>query len=287
MWKVTGARNRTFLCTGSSIHKSPDRGDGDDAGVGVGAPSGARHKLDRVRAAVGRAAGTAPDGCMRVLLAEDSGVTRRLFAQVIAECGHDVTEVDNGHSAWQVFRNSPAPLVVLDWLMPVMDGLEVCRRIRASEASAETYVLMATGRGDPSDVASALDAGADDFITKPVAPEHLRAQLTIAERRIEQGNARRRAEEGLARAQWLAGIGHTALTLQHEINNPLTVVLAEAELLAIDTGIPEPYRRRLAMVAVQARRIAAVVKQISSMEDPRTVEYVAGVHMIDLSAARG
>jgi DNA-binding response OmpR family regulator len=223
---------------------------------------------------------------MRVILADDSAVTRRLFEAVIAEAGHDVAALENGDAAWQAFQATPAPLVILDWLMPVMDGLEVCRRIRASEWSRQTYVLMATGRGDPADVTSALDAGADDFITKPVAPEHLRAQLTIAIRRIGDNEARWRAEDALARAQWLAGIGQTALTLQHEINNPLTAMLVEAELLAEESDFPPAHRRRLEMIVQQAERIARVVRQLSSMDDPRTVEYLAGVTMLDLWSER-
>jgi DNA-binding response OmpR family regulator len=221
---------------------------------------------------------------MKVLLAEDTSVTRRVFAHIIAECGHEVTAVADGQAAWEAYARSPFPLVVLDLLMPVMDGLEVCNRIRAHAASDTTYVLVATGRGDPADVHYALDAGADDFLTKPVAAEHMRAQLVIAERRIAQSDARRRAEEALARAQWLAGIGHTTLTLQHEINNPLTVVLAESDQLANDPTLSAAHRERMTSVAAHARRIANVVKQISSMEDPRTVEYIAGMRMLDLSS---
>lgn len=219
---------------------------------------------------------------MRVILAEDSGVTRRLFASVIAERGHEVVAVADGLEAWNAYDGAPAPLVVLDWLLPSMDGLEVCRRIRARDAGAETFVLVATGRGSGEDVATALDAGADDFLAKPVAPEHLRARLAIAERRIEMNAERRRAVDALARAQWLAGIGQTTLSLQHEINNPLAAMLWEAELLASDPAAPEALRPSLESIVTQARRVAAVVARLSRLQDPRTVEYVKGRRMIDL-----
>ena len=219
---------------------------------------------------------------MRVILAEDSGVTRRLFASVIAERGHEVTAVADGLEAWKACERAPAPLVVLDWLLPSMDGLEVCRRIRASDAGADTFVLVATGRGSGEDVATALDAGADDFLAKPVAPEHLRARLAIAERRIEMNAERRRAVDALARAQWLAGIGQTTLSLQHEINNPLAAMLWEAELLVSDPAAPEALRPSLDSIVTQARRVAAVVARLARLQDPRTVEYVQGRRMIDL-----
>jgi DNA-binding response OmpR family regulator len=220
---------------------------------------------------------------MKVILADDSAVTSRLLEAVIVECGHEVTCVDDGQAAWEAFEREPTPMVILDWMMPRLDGIELCRRIRARERGDETFVLMVTGRGTTEDLASALDAGADDFITKPVSIELLRARLVIAERRMADSAARRRAEDALSRAQWLAGIGQTSLAMQHEINNPLTALLAEAEILATDPATPADHREPLATIVAQARRIAAVVRQLSALHEPRSVEYLDGVRMLDLS----
>jgi CheY-like chemotaxis protein len=170
--------------------------------------------------------------------------------------------------------------------MPGLDGLEVCRRIRGCEAGRDTFVLILTARDGRDDLLMALGAGADDYMTKPATPEHLRARLTIAATRIEQNTARRRAEEALARARWLAGIGETAIALQHEINNPLTALLTYAELLGADAAVPAEQRSAAAAIAEQARRIAAVVKRLAAMDDPRSVEYLAGARMLDLSGKR-
>lgn len=124
---------------------------------------------------------------MRVLLADDSAVTRRLFEAVITACGHDVAVVEDGCAAWQAFERDPASLVVLDWLMPGLDGPEVCRRIRSSPASGATFVLLVTGRDSSDDLAFAIAAGADDVIAKPVTPETLRTRLAVIERRMEHG----------------------------------------------------------------------------------------------------
>jgi signal transduction histidine kinase len=107
--------------------------------------------------------------------------------------------------------------------------------------------------------------------------------VVIAERRIEQNAARRTAEEALARARWLAGIGEATLTLQHQINNPLTALLTEAQLLAEEPDVQTEHRQRLEMISEQAQRISKVVRRMSRLEDPRTVEYLEGAPMIDLS----
>ena len=223
---------------------------------------------------------------LKVLVAEDNRVTRRLLEVALQERGHRVIGVADGEAAWEAFERLRPELVVLDWQMPLADGLEVCRRIRASAASRDTMVLIVTARDAAADLAAAMDAGADDYLMKPVEPAHFRARITIAERRIEQNAARWAAEEALARARWLSGIGETSLALQHEINNPLTALLGTAELMAMSQSVPAELRADLATIRDQARRIAGVVKRLASLQDPRSVEYIAGARMLDLSTAQ-
>jgi DNA-binding response OmpR family regulator len=223
---------------------------------------------------------------MKVILAEDSGVTRRLLQATLLQSGHDVSAVVDGAQAWAAYESGRAPLVILDWMMPNMDGLEVCRRIRASEGGEEIFILLLTGRGTSEDLATALDAGVDDFVAKPVTAEILQARVIIAERRIEQNRARRAAEAALAKAQWLAGIGEAVLTMQHEINNPLAALIAEIELLGHEAPRTSSHDSPLARIMDLARRIGAVVRQLAKLEDPRSVEYLAGVKMLDISSGQ-
>jgi DNA-binding response OmpR family regulator len=121
-----------------------------------------------------------------VLLAEDERVTRRLLESHITRFGYDVVSVEDGLSAWNVIATEAAPpLVVIDWSMPGLDGIEVCRRLRATPSKAYTYVLLVTARASKSDVVEGLSAGADDFVTKPIDPEELRARLRTGERIIQ------------------------------------------------------------------------------------------------------
>ena len=224
---------------------------------------------------------------MRVLFADDDVIARTLLAAVLADLGHDVTETEDGERAWLAFQNEPTPLVVLDINMPGLDGLEVCRRIRAHEAGRDAFVLVVTARDGRDDLADVLEAGADDYVTKPSSPENLRARLEIANRRIAQDTARRTAEAELARSRWLAGIGETTIALEHEINNPLSALLGHAELLMMDRGLSEEHHEQLRIIQEQAARIAQVVRRLAKLKNPQSVEYLAGSLMLDLSSRAG
>jgi DNA-binding response OmpR family regulator len=220
---------------------------------------------------------------MKALVADDSATTRRLIELSIGARGHECHSAEDGEAAWAAYELHAPQLVILDWQMPGLDGLEVCRRIKASPVARDTFVLMITGRTDDDDVANALDAGADDYLFKPFTPPVIAARITIAERRIALSQARWAAEEALANARWLAGVGQTALAIQHEVNNPLAALLGNVQLMLMDEELPRDVRHLAEETLAQARRVAAVVKRLSALEAPRTVEYLTGAPMLDLS----
>ncbi len=123
---------------------------------------------------------------MRILIAEDDLTSRTLLSAVLKKNGHEVIETVNGAEAWSKLQEPDAPkLVILDWMMPVMDGLEVVRRVRSIETDSPPYILMLTSKDEKSDVIAGLDAGADDYLTKPFHPGELRARLNVGCRLIE------------------------------------------------------------------------------------------------------
>lgn len=223
---------------------------------------------------------------MRVLFADDDPVARLLIRTVLESLGHEPVEAPTGSDAWAAWQRGREELVVLDLDMPELEGLEVCRRIRAEDSGRESFVLVLTGRDSDSDLAAVLDAGADDYLAKPATPEQLRARLVIAGRQIEMARGRRHAELELARARWLAGIGETTIALQHEINNPLSALLGHAELLQLDARDRGERSEAADVIVAQARRIADVVRRIAQLRDPRSVEYVGGSRMLDLGGSR-
>ncbi len=105
---------------------------------------------------------------MRILIAEDDFSSRTVLAAVLRKNGHEVMETVNGAAAWDALQQPDAPrLVILDWEMPEMDGLEVLRRVRALQSDQPPYIIMLTARGGKSDVVAGLDSGADDYLSKP------------------------------------------------------------------------------------------------------------------------
>jgi two-component system NtrC family sensor kinase len=220
---------------------------------------------------------------MKVLAADDDDAMRMLVEAVLTASGHEVLSASNGAAAWALFEAARPPLVLLDWQMPEMSGIDLCERVRQSPAARDTFIIMVTARGATNDLLRLLDAGADDYLSKPFSPEALQARVVIAERRLAADQARRAAEEALARAQWLAGIGETALALQHEINNPLAALLGNIALLTGGLAAPGEEPEMLRVVAEQATRIAGVVKRLGSLREPRSVRYVGDAKMLDLS----
>jgi DNA-binding response OmpR family regulator len=219
---------------------------------------------------------------LRVLVADADPVVRLLVLAVLGELGHETVVSSNGADAWRTFEEWLPDLVVLDVGLPIVDGLEVCRRIREFDEKREVFVLFLTGRDQPEVLEGVLDAGGDEFIAKPMAPEDLRARLVVARRRIAQDVARRRAEAELSDARWRAGIGDATLALQHEINNPLSALLGNAELMMMELEEKGERSEMLEVIHEQALRIAEVVRRLRRLKNPESVDYVGGSKMVNL-----
>ncbi len=119
---------------------------------------------------------------MRILVAEDDGISRRVLTATLEGLGHEVTATPDGREAWGAFQRKPFPVVISDWMMPELDGLELCRRIRAADHTKYTYIILLTALGGKGHYLQGMDAGADDFLTKPLDPAELKVRLRVAER---------------------------------------------------------------------------------------------------------
>ena len=122
---------------------------------------------------------------MRILLAEDERITLRTLQRQLEGWDHSVVAAQDGAEAWEQFQQQPFDIVVTDWDMPRMDGRELIRCIRGSDASSYTYLIMLTGRSEKADLVAGMEAGADDFLAKPFDRSELRVRLNAGERIIE------------------------------------------------------------------------------------------------------
>jgi sigma-B regulation protein RsbU (phosphoserine phosphatase) len=117
---------------------------------------------------------------MQVLIADDDRVTAEILARTLQRWGHETTVIGDGAEAFEHLRAAKvATLAVLDWMMPGMDGPEICRRVRAELPLANMYLLLVTAREGRGDVVAGLDAGADDYVIKPFDAEELRARIAV------------------------------------------------------------------------------------------------------------
>ena len=148
---------------------------------------------------------------MKVLIADDDPVSRRLLQASLEKWGYHANAVVDGTAAWAVMQEpQPPQLLILDWLMPQIDGVELCRRARTLKPLRSSYIILLTSRATKSDVVEGLESGADDYITKPFDPGELRARVHVGKRVIDLQTALaerlHNLEEAMARVNQLQGL---------------------------------------------------------------------------------
>lgn len=179
---------------------------------------------------------------MRILIAEDDPVSRHLLEASLVKWGYQVVSVPDGTAAQRELQHDDTPrLAILDWMMPGTDGVDICREVRRCAAEPYIYILMVTAKGQKEDILQGLEAGADDYLTKPYDPHELRARLRTGSRIVELHTQLIAAREQLrteATHDPLTGLWNRAAILeflQRELarsereKSPLAVILADVD----------------------------------------------------------
>ena len=136
---------------------------------------------------------------MQILIAEDDTTSRTVLAGFLKKSGYEVIETVNGAQAWDALQQPEAPaLVILDWMMPQMNGPEVVRRVRVLPTDRPPYIIMLTARDKKIDIIAGLDAGANDYLAKPFDPGELRARVQVGRRMVEMQDALIQSRETMA-----------------------------------------------------------------------------------------
>jgi diguanylate cyclase (GGDEF)-like protein len=136
---------------------------------------------------------------MKIMIAEDDFTSRNLLKALLTKRGHQVVATANGAEAWESMQNPDAPsLAIIDWMMPEMDGIDVCRRIRSLETDRPPYIIMLTAKGEKADIVAGLEAGADDYLSKPYDIEELHARIKVGRRILELQSNLRESRDALA-----------------------------------------------------------------------------------------
>ena len=138
---------------------------------------------------------------MKILIADDDVIPRWFLQTALVKAGHEVVVAHNGAEAWQLLQQAEAPrLAILDWLMPDLDGVDVCRKVRQWDHAPYVYLILLTSKDRQEDIIAGLEAGADDYLTKPFDPQELEARLRAGERILDLQAALLTSLEQLAQA---------------------------------------------------------------------------------------
>lgn len=179
---------------------------------------------------------------MKILIAEDDPVSRHLLEAFLVKWDYEVVMAADGVDAWRELQRDDAPrLAILDWMMPGMDGVEICREVRKRVAEPYTYILLVTARGQKQDLLEGLEAGADDYLTKPFDPHELKARLRTGRRVIElqeqlisaREQLRAEATRDVLTGVWNRGmileILHRELARSQREKTPVAVIMADLD----------------------------------------------------------
>jgi DNA-binding response OmpR family regulator len=148
---------------------------------------------------------------VNVLIADDEAIFRKVVRSVLARAGHEVIEAADGDQALSLLTADDAPpMAILDWMMPGMDGIDLCRALRSLQTPVAPYLILLTSKDRREDVVSGLDAGADDYLTKPFDSDELRARVRVGQRilGLQEALGERVAalEEALVHVKQLEGL---------------------------------------------------------------------------------
>jgi sigma-B regulation protein RsbU (phosphoserine phosphatase) len=215
---------------------------------------------------------------MKILIAEDDYTSRRILESVLQKWGYETISVDNGKDALDKLLEDDAPkFAILDWVMPRMDGIDVCTKLKQKQTNEVTYIILLTARDNKQDIIKGLEAGANDYISKPFDNDELHARIKVGKRIIE-------LQQSLLEKDKLQVVLETAGMICHEINQPLMTISGYSEILLMDYEEDEKLAPTIKIINEQAIRLGKITSKLMKITRYKTKNYLKS-NIIDLEKA--
>lgn len=216
-----------------------------------------------------------------ILVVDDEPVTRKILSKGLTAFGYTVFLAEDGEGCLEILQKEEPKVLVLDWILPGIDGMDVCRTIRSDDRIKTPYIIMVTIVGGIRSRIYALENGADDYIHKPIDMDELLARVKVG-MRIEDLKAK------IAGAEKLEGVIQMAGAVAHELSQPLTAIMGLADLVLMKTDASDPNYQRLEQLLREALRLSELTKKIGRIMKYETREYLGNTKIVDIhKASRG
>jgi DNA-binding response OmpR family regulator len=215
---------------------------------------------------------------MKILIAEDDSITLKMLERKLGSWGYEVVSFTDGNAAWEKLQQDDTlNLLLLDWMMPGMDGIEICRKLKHQSIETPLYIILLTALDKEDDIVAGLDAGADDYITKPFGNNELRSRVNVGRRIIG-------LQKALLEKEKFHAVFETAGAVCHELNQPLQVVSGIAELLLLDLKNTDPHYENLMTLMEQTERMGEITHKLMKITTYETKKYLTG-KIVDIDKA--
>jgi CheY-like chemotaxis protein len=216
---------------------------------------------------------------MKILIAEDDAVSRRLLERKLTMWGYQVVTCQNGIEAWQWLQREDAPsLAILNRMMPGMDGVQICRHVREIKRKNYIYIVLLTARDQKEDIVEGIEAGADDYVTKPFNPHELNVRVRAGRRVLEM-------QAELLQREKLRGVVEMAGATCHEFYQPMQVISGYAELLLKEVPPASPIHSKVEKIKEATEVMAEITSKLQQITRYETREYYDGIRIIDIDKA--
>ncbi len=213
----------------------------------------------------------------KVLLVDDDVNARIILNRVLVKAGYEVREASNGREGLEAVAEFKPDVMLVDWMMPEMDGEQLAKLIKNNPTLRFTYIILLTAKGDVKDRVRGLQAGADDYITKPAPHQEVLA-------RVESGMRVRRLHNEIQQLTRRVAVLELAATVGHEINNPLNVIYLALDMMrkSIRQQEYDKLDKGIQLIAETADRLKEIARKFVELKDPESTSYIDNVNMIDI-----